>query len=271
MNSVNIYDLLTIDNSEPLSKHDINKKTEPYYQSQYLSNIDLHETDSSKMDPSKMNMQTLRQNYSTLLKHDRSFFTRDIMGKMWDSWQKNTPVFPGIYNIKLGQIRTFILNPDQIELIVHQRTSRSRFEYHTICNALKLEHKSMEREETSNTIPKKDIDTSNTIPKKDINDSEGWNIVKNHKKKKEDKKSHFIIDRKNPVMTSYELYKNNQQNNSTLISSTSSTSSSSIINNNVKTLIISKPKNWCWEFTQMSLEQINYNNDKLKKISNKQN
>jgi len=187
MMSTNIYDLL---NNE-------------------LANNNLIEKNLPTIDLSDLNMISLRKNYCNLYRSHKSFFTRDVLSKMWESWQTDAPTFPGSFNIKLGHIRSFIINPDQTELILHQRSAKSRFEYHAICNALMLDHISVEENDN--------VDGND--------DDDGWKVVTYQKTKA------------NISESSHNKYnhKDNKNNNQ--------------ISGKTKTLIISKPENWCWEFT----------------------
>jgi hypothetical protein len=169
-----------------------------------VSNNELFNNDLN--DSSKLDMVSLRKNYCNLYRSHRSFFTRDILSSMWESWQNDTTTFPGSYNVKLGQIRLFVINPDQTELILYQRSAKSRFEYHVICNALMLDHRSIEEN----------------------NNDDGWKIVTYQKTKSNSLES---------TQKKYEHNKDNKDNKD---------------NSKTKTLIISKPTNWCWEFTSNS-------------------
>jgi hypothetical protein len=167
----------------------------------------------------------IRKNYNTLIQTHRDIFTKQIMISLWDACLKNIEEIPGMLNIKLAQIRAFVLNPDQKELILHKRTKKSRSEYHMIANLLHLTHSSVDVS----------IDKETKIP--DNTDPNKWEDVG-----KKIRASHYskfgssaFKDIGKP--RHYEKFNNNKELDDLEI------------DKDVKTIIISKPENWCWEFT----------------------
>jgi hypothetical protein len=144
------------------------------------------------MTPNIQSLTNIRKTYNTLIKNHRNIFTNQLMDQLWESWISVMPEFPTTYDGKMTTIRRFIINPDQTELILHDCSSRHRYEYHQICSLLKLEHKSIGLENKQYKTPR---------PEK--------NDVK-------------------------------------------------------KTLILTKPDNWCWEFTDVSMEQKQIDELKMK-------
>lgn len=188
----------------------------------------------------QLNLTQIRQNYTELVKNHRHLFTKQLMGQLWESWLSVSPELPGMYVSKLAQIRAFVMNPDQKELILHDRTSKHRYEYHQICGLLKLEHKSIVE----------DTDVS-------LNDitEEKWYVVGKHGKRHEARVSrdteqyrhqHKTMNNE-PGFEHFNKHFNREHEKKEVL----------------KTLILTKPDNWSWEFTVVSDEQKKLDDLKL--------
>lgn len=233
-----------------------------------IPHIPVSETSVTEEKEAKaLSLTDVRKTYSTLIKEHRDLFTKQLMNQLWDSWKSVTPEFPGTYNTKLAQIRGFVTNPDQKELILHDRASKHRFEYHQICSILKLEHKSI--------IEGQD----------DMGDDEGdagadrWHVVGKggrheavhvnapmpapvHAPVQGSAPGNQRFDRSSgysrfrpKVMgkdQGYEHFNNKHKMHKPEKQEV------------LKTLILTKPDNWCWEFTTVSSEQKQIDELKLK-------
>ncbi|VBB18198.1 hypothetical protein YASMINEVIRUS_661 [Yasminevirus sp. GU-2018] len=200
---------------------------------------------------------TLRQRYSELIKTHRHLFTRDRLASLWDSWRAVAPVIPGAYTAKLIQLRSFVLDPDQTELILHDRSPRSRFEYHTLCSALRLEHVSLEH----NVPP---------VIKKEpkvVDEDVGWKVVgRSHKAVKD--ASNGRDDKKNTdhYPTKYRDFSRKEPGFESFASNKERAryARDAEEKEKLKTMVITKPPNWCWEFTSVSKEQRQIDEEKLR-------
>jgi hypothetical protein len=194
-------------------------------------------------DISKLNETEIRQSYNTLIKTHRQFFTKDMMIKLWDSWLKTITSFNSSYNIKLARIRAFVLDPEQIELKIHNHTSKSRQEYHEISSLLRLEHLSVLDEDKKQDK----VSIENNIFDEQLNQIDNskdnrWDVFKKNKiSDGNDNLSQSTFKKirekdigKPQVYENFNIKHKHEKAEKAEI---------------VKTLIIKKPENWRWEYT----------------------
>jgi hypothetical protein len=147
--------------------------------------------DPTPVDLSMLPVDLIRKSYSELVTKYRDQFDKNLMVRLWNSWLLDQK-FPQHYNTKLAYIRKFVLNVDQNELIVCDKPNRCRFEFHQICNALRLEHQSVDSDNPhdhngSKTLiitKPKNWNWEQTVVSKEqkaLNDSKLKEIVQKHK------------------------------------------------------------------------------------------
>ena len=209
--------------------------------SSQLQKVNLKGIDIDTLTPTE-----IRKYYHLLIDPNnnvRSKLDHAIMNDVWESWRSAMPCFPNQYNDKLEVIKEFVSNPNQKEMIIYDCPPSHRYQYHQICGLLRLEHKTLDIFASSNT---------NTT-KCQRNDD------------------HFYIQKNtdSPNLKGMDGYKpinhhrmNPHNNNGDNLAP---------INIVPKTMMISKPDNWSWEFTIVSNEQEQLNQSKIKEHVQKNN
>lgn len=184
--------------------------------------------EESEDDPNSLDRLTeIRKNFYLLVpKLDRA-----IMNDVWESWKNAMPCFPNQYSDKLEVIKKFVLNLNQKELIIYDSPPHHRYQYHQICELLRLEHKTLDIFADSNQHA-------------------------NHYDRHNDPNLRGI-DGYKPIGCNRFIPCNNNGDNPRPINITP------------KTMIISKPDIWSWEFTTISNEQEQLNQSKLKERQSK--
>lgn len=251
--SISVDDILTNDQISDMSsvtnRSDnvqdlVETKIDSYCDSQQIPKLLDNEVSVAEEKVAKsLSLTDVRRTYDKLIKDHRELFTKELMTQLWNSWRNVTPEFPGTYVTKMAQIRGFVLNPDQKELILHDRASKHRFEYHQICSVLKLEHKSI-------------IENVDDGLVEDEDPNEKWHVVGKHGKKDPVIQKHNKYAKYGPKMMGkdqryehFNKHKNEKPANAK--------------QDVLKTLILTKPDNWCWEFTVVSPEQQHIDELKL--------
>lgn len=191
-------------------------------------------------DMKKQDINEIRSLYSTLIKTNKEIFTKELMISLWDSFLLLIPEIPGILNIKVAQIRTFILNIDQKELILASRNTKSRSDYYYLAKLFYLNY---------TTAEDKDKD-KNKDTKEDKN-KEKWTTVGRQIRESHYSKfsSHAFSGIGLNIVSDKPKHYEKFNNNKEVVSES---------DKDIKTVIITKPDNWCWNYTK--LEEQNWIN-----------
>lgn len=211
----------------------------------------LTEKETIKDKINKLDLGDVRKNYQYYVSIYGKHLNKTFLSRLWDSWENSTKLdIDETLRSKLTKLKEFIFNLNEKTLCIKNLSPKHRYEYHQLCSILKLEHRSIE-----NIVETKE-EKSKIVEKE--NDNE-WSVIKTKKTKKiENKKK-----RNNEYNKWYseELKKKKSEQKCNGI--TNEIQINSKRETDRKTLIITKPTNWSWEFTIVSEEQDKLDKEKI--------
>lgn len=219
------------------------------------------------LDLSTLKLDEIRRRYHIYYKSDPQQFDRAMMDALWDSWLSTIPMFPASMNPKLMHIRRFITDPSKTILIIPDRSPKHRFEYHQLCAALKLDHVSLEPDDDKTVNEIKNMNENGVIeqagynkkkPRYDIHSANGSNGYH-----KGDGYKNFNKNRYRDLSGSHNS--NGSRNRHQYKNEGTLEEKKQVI----KTMVITKPDDWCWEFTQITDEQKKLNDVHMREAGKK--